>query len=160
MEAVAVREVENISNSNIQVVNLTGITPYTYVSLGTWGNKSEHTGLWYDLEEYFKYHYGSYSGAVSISMNLTSSQLNTINSFAINHDTWTLTYNCSSFARDIWNSVSSIQLSTGIINTPYNLANSIKSVSGYRTGLAFPYNYVVYYANGTGAPRKSTIYVN
>lgn len=152
--------VKNISTSNITVGKLSGIAPGKTVSIGTWGNKSEHTGLWYNLEPYFVYYKSAYAKRVSYSMALTSTSLGTLNTFIKNNDYWSKTTNCSSFSASAWNSVaaSADTISAGVPNTPKNLANNIKSKwpSQYKTGFEVPYNYVVYYAQGTGLPIRST----
>lgn len=93
-------------------------------------------------------------------MNLTESQLNTINNYAVYNDYWSLSNNCSSFASGLWNSVctSSKRVSAGYPKTPANLSNSIKSKTGYSTGAAVPYDYLVMYAQGGNTPQRSTQY--
>lgn len=154
--------VRNNSSANINVGKFSGIAPGKTMSIGTWGNKSEHKGLWYNLEAYFISKYASYGPRVSISYGLTSSQLSTLNSFIINNDKWSTLNNCSSFAVKAWNSIATTnyKLSAGTPNTPKKLADNIKAnyVLSYRVGEAVPWNYLVYYANGTGSPTKSTVY--
>jgi len=144
--------VKNISSSSIQVGQLTGIAPGNMVSVGTWGNKDEHTGLWYDLEEYFTHYAGAFLDSASLTMQLTSSQLSSTNTYITNHDSWSVLNNCSSFASGLWNSVSSTTLSAGTPNTPSSLENSIKSKSGYVNGKILSYDYMVYYAQGSNNP--------
>ena len=147
--------VSNYKSSSITVGKLSGIAQNKLLSVGTWGNKSEHTGLWYGLESKFVAQ-GSYSNRVSLSMDLTQAQLDTINSKIVNGDSWSTLNNCASFAVDVWNSVSSVKLSAGTIKTPTNLRDSIRSKTGYVNGLRFAHTYQVYYANGTGTPTKSS----
>lgn len=154
--------IKNNSGSTISVGNLSGIQSNKTVSVGTWGNKAEHTGLWYDLESYFVSQ-GSYSGRISVSYIMNSSELATLNSMIINGDSWSYLSNCSTFAKNAWNAVAPdpYDLSAGWpINTPSGLASSIQSVfsGSYSTNAAVPYDYVVYYANGTGAPIRSSVY--
>jgi hypothetical protein len=137
------------------------IQPGKTVSLGTWGNQTEHVGLWYNLEAYLVSKNGAYSGRVSASWLMSSSQLATLTSFIKSNDSWSQNVNnCSTFAVGAWNVVvdSYARLSAGVPNTPKNLANSIKSKFGTYVGAAVPYDYVVYYANGTGTPKRSTVY--
>lgn len=154
--------IKNISTSNITVGKLGSIAPGKTISVGTWGNKTEHKGLWYNLESYYVYKNNAYSKRVSYSMALSDTTLTTLNTYIKNNDYWSNTTNCSSFAAGAWNSVaiSSDKISAGIPNTPKNLANNIisKWATQYRTSLSVPYNYVVYYAQGSGTPLKSTIY--
>ena len=152
--------VKNVSSQNIQVGKFSGIAPGKSMSLGTWGNKTEHKGLWYNIEAYFIYKNGFYANRVSTFYILTASQLATLNSYIINNDYWSLSWNCSSFAVGAWNSAvaSSYRLSAGFPNTPASLANNIRATGGYQTGAAVPWNYIVYYAQGTGSPKASTVY--
>ncbi|NOY35832.1 MAG: hypothetical protein GXP44_02850 [bacterium] len=153
--------VKNVSSGNIQVGKFSNIAPGKTMSLGTWGNKSEHTGLWYNLESYFIQSYGYYSNRVSTSYIMTASELANLNSYIINNDYWSLLTNCSSFAASAWNSAvdPSYSLSAGTPNTPSNLADNLMAkFPGYQTGAAVPWDYIVYYAQGTGTPIPSSIY--
>lgn len=156
--------VKNMSQSNINIGKFSGVLPGKTMSIGGWGNKSEHIGLWYNLESYSIYYNSSFPGRVSASYLVTAAQLNTLNSYIINNDRWSLlpiNYNCSSFAAGAWNSFvdSSYRLSAGVLNTPRNLSNSIKAkFPGAPIGGAVPYDYLVYFANGTGSPVRSSIY--
>ncbi len=149
-------KIMNYKSGAITVGKLSGIGQYKSVSLGTWGNKGEHTGLWYNLESKLVSQ-GGYSDRVSLTMELTDAQLAGINNTIANSDSWANLNNCSSFAIKIWNSVSSTQLSNGTFNTPTALKSDIVSKGGV-TGTSVPYDYLVYYANGTGAPIRSTQY--
>ena len=97
------------------------------ITLGTWGNKNGHVGIWYNLESYLVNNGGAYGNRVSLSMNVTQSNIDTINSIISSNDAWSLT-------NKVWNSISSQTLSAGIPNTPTSLMSSIKSKSGYQTG--------------------------
>lgn len=120
--------VSNISTSNITVGKFS-ISPGKTMSLGTWGNKSEHTGLWYNLESYFIKNNSAYGNRVSLRVDIDSSNLSTLNTHMVGYDKWSATNNCSSFAVTSCNKVSSTKLSARVLNTPKNLANSIKGVS-------------------------------
>lgn len=124
---------KNTSSSSIRVGGL-NVGAGHEITFGTWGNKDGHTGIWYNLESYFANNQGAYGNRVSLSMNVTQSDIDTINNIISNNDTWSLTNNCSSFAVKVWNSISSKTLSAGIPNTPTSLMSSIKSKSGYQTG--------------------------
>ena len=137
------------------------LPPSSTATLGTWGNKLEHIGIWYNLESYFVQQSSSnYPNRAYLSMTVTSSDLDALNNYIINHDTWSLTNNCSSFASACWNLVapSNMQVSAGLINTPSNLRSSIINKGGIQDNpqVAIPYFGTVYYANGTGAITPST----
>jgi hypothetical protein len=158
--------VKNVSTGGltINVGKFSGIASGKTMSLGTWDSSvtTEHRGLWYDLEAYKLYKNGAFSGRVSVSYLLNSSQINNLNSYIINHDSWSLSSPCSSFAVNAWNSVvdSSYRLSPGIPSTPTNLRNNIKIKfkNQYATNGPIPYDYAVYYANGTNTPIRSNIF--
>lgn len=124
---------KNTSSSSVTVGGL-NVGSGHEITFGTWGNKNQHTGIWYNLESYFANNSSAYGNRVSLSMSVTQSNINTINNIISNNDTWSLTNNCSSFAVKVWNSVSSTSLSAGLPNTPTSLMSSIKSKSGYQTG--------------------------
>lgn len=147
--------IANNTSSNIIVGKLSQITPGTTVTMGTWGNKAEHTGLWYNLESNFVSQ-GAYANRVSLTTDITSSQLSSLSSLIANNDAWSYTNNCSSFAEKAWNSVSSTKIDAGLVDTPKNLASSITAIGWYNTGRIVPWDYSIYYAQGTGTPKYST----
>lgn len=139
--------IENISGSAINVGALLVASGKT-VTIGTWGNKDEHTGLWYNLEGYFQNSFNAYANAVSLRVDLTYKLLGTVSQNIINNDTWTALSNCSTFATKIWNSVCSTTVSAGVPSTPTATVQSIKSYSNlYSTGVDIPYFGTVYYGN-------------
>lgn len=148
--------VRNVSTSNITVGKL-AVSPNMTTSLGTWWSNVQplHNGLWYDLEAYKINYNGAYGSRISASYIMTSSEFAQLNAYILSHDSWSPTSNCSTFASGAWNTTvaSSYTVSAGIPNTPKNLANGIKSVfpTTYSTGYSLPYNYSVYYANGSNA---------
>jgi methionine-rich copper-binding protein CopC len=149
--------VKNISSSNITVGKFS-IQPNKTITLGTWGNTDEHHGLWYSLEAYNVYKQSAWSDRVSLLVEIDSTALSTLTSHIINYDKWSITNNCSSFAVKGWNKICSTTLSAGVINTPTNLKNSIVNTGLSSTGIAVPYDYVVYYANGSNTPIRSSVF--
>lgn len=126
------------------------------VTVGTWGNKNEHTGLWYNLEGYFQNSTNAYANAVSLRVDLSSNLLSTVSQNIKNNDSWTVLSNCSTFATKVWNSVCSTTVSAGVPNTPTATMQSIKSYSNlYSTGVGIPYFGTVYYGN---PPVASSVY--
>lgn len=67
---------------------------------------------------------------------LTGNQLDTLNKTINNNDTWSLSKNCSYFAKTVWNSVNDNVILSG--TNPSSLADSIKNKSGYQTNLSIP----------------------
>ena len=124
---------KNTSSSAIIIGGL-NVQPGHEITLGTWGNKSQHKGLWYNLESYYIHEGNAYANRVSLTMDVTSSDVTSINRYISSNDEWSLLDNCSSFAEGLWNRVSSNDISAGFPETPKKLADSIKSESGYETG--------------------------
>lgn len=125
--------------------------PNNECTFGTFNLRGADPGLWFNLESYWIYYNGDYSNRVSLSINITQSDLNTINSLLETSDNWTAINNCSSLAVRIWNAVadSSLHLSAGVPNAPSNLMNSIRSKSSYQTGRVISFSYPVgYMSNG------------
>lgn len=142
--------IKNISPKKIYIGDLLVNSGHS-VTIGTWGNKNEHEGLWYNLEGYLAYMENVYSSNISMHVYLTQTLLNNVNTNIKQNDNWSLTNNCSSFAARIWNSVCSNKISAGTPNTPANLAKSIKShKTKYGTNKPVPYDFGVYY----GYPSK------
>jgi len=131
------------THSFIALKNISGfvITIGTYdvdpddeITVGIWGNKLPHKGLWYNMESYFVNQKDSYTNRVSLSMNIDNTQLETITEIIKSSNRWSCFFNCTNLAAKIWNAVSSEKLSCGFWNTPSSLANSIKSYEFYETG--------------------------
>lgn len=121
----------NTSNSNITVGHMP-VAPGDSITIGTFGNRSAHSGIWYNIEGYC----GTSSTSYSLVTGATASELVSINAAINNHDYWRVSNNCSSFARDVWNAGNSGRTVSG--GNPAALANSIKSFSGYITNPTIP----------------------
>ncbi len=112
------------------------------ITFGTW-DLSVHRGVWYNLEAYCINHAGKMPNRISVSMNVTMSQVDIIN-FGIDlwSNYWSLTDNCSSFAVSIWNGASKLvsgpEVSAGAISTPQGLYNNIKNINGYQINQRVP----------------------
>lgn len=125
---------ENISNRNIVVLGNT-VAPGKGITVGTFGNKNDGLGIYINLEAYGIEHGDGYSNRVSLTIRLTQTKLNKVNSTMESNNKWTLTKNCSWFATQAWNQVcpSNKKLSAGLIPTPATLSKNIKKISGYAT---------------------------
>ncbi|MGN1343403.1 MAG: hypothetical protein ACI4U3_02405 [Traorella sp.] len=136
--------IKNVSGSTIQVGKMTVINGDS-VSIGTFGNISQHKGIWYNIELAL-----SVSTYVSITRTIESTSiLNTLNNKINSKDSWSITNTCSKFAATVWNSVFDDKVSTGIL--PSGLANSIKNYN-YSTNAAMPLKSTssIYYHTSTG----------
>lgn len=150
--------IENTGTKDITVGNLTNIAPGRTVSIGTWGNKDEHEGVWYNLESYYIDKYDAYEPRVSLSMEITKSELKIINEAILKNNEWGLTNNCASFSSRIWNKIApkSKKVSDGSPDNPASLGESIASKKGYEEGKSVPYDYKVYYEDPKKGPQRST----
>lgn len=143
---------ENTSSSSITIGGLT-VAAGEEITFGTWGNKSAHTGIWYNLESYFIHNQNAYTNRVSRSVVVTPNDIDDINTIIANNDTWSVLNNCASFAVKVWNAVAATTLTAGSPNTPTSLMASIKSKAGYRTGRAVQQNTRIgYVSSGSFVP--------
>lgn len=123
--------VKNIGVSTITVGHMS-VPVGQSITIGTFNNRKNHKGIWYNIEGYN----GINATCYGLTTGLTGSQLNTFNNTLNNNDTWTVTKNCSYFAKTVWNSVNSPDTLSG--TNPLSLANSIKKKSGYITNPSIP----------------------
>jgi hypothetical protein len=130
--------VQNVSGSTLTIGQMS-VTQSTTITLGTWGNKSQHSGVWYNLESVY-YNGGYYDGVVSLSYCLTAEQLTTFNDYVVGHDSWTLFNNCATFAHDCWNTACWPSLSGSGLITPGGLCNAISAWTWYQTNNPIPLN--------------------
>lgn len=105
------------------------MTPGETVTVGFWGNLG-NAGVWYNVESYAIDKFNLFNGRVSVKMTITQEDVSKINSYIAKHDYWNISYNCSCFVKDIWNSVSDDELSCGwMVNLPTWLCDSITKKS-------------------------------
>ncbi len=128
------------------------IDPGETITFGIYGNRVENNGVWYNLESHLidtNTTVPAYEGSVSLTIMVDDDDISLIHSYILNNNTWSIDYNCSSFAADVWNQISEIYLDpyNSIIDydTPRKLANEIKEISGYSEGLQFDSNTTVGY---------------
>lgn len=128
--------IRNKTNSNIYVLGVP-VTPNGSITIGTFGNQKDKfgTGIYTNLEAYKIKYKGAYKSRVSLSINLTYSQLNTVQNTMRANNQHTPRCNCAWFAAKVWNSVApdSLWLYAGSITpTPKMLANDIKTHKGWK----------------------------
>ena len=92
------------------------IAPDTSITVSTRGNRCEHSGIWYNLEGYYKYYLNAFllSESLRHSGLTDQSQLDTVNQALANADHWSVIYNCTSFSAGLWNAVCSDTLCAGV----------------------------------------------
>lgn len=97
--------VENVSDTAQTVGGMT-LAPGTCISMGTYGNKREHAGLWFGLESYLHTtEQRPFSDCISIQTSLDAAQLDTLNQNLLRADHWSSLHNCASFVIAMWNAV-------------------------------------------------------
>ena len=140
-----------ITNVSAQEINVGGllIAPGSSLTVSTRGNRSEHSGIWYNLEGFYKYYLNSsyYQNLYAIQVSLDQSQLDTVNQALANADHWSALFNCTSFSVGIWNAVCSDTLCAGVPETPADLKSDMLARFADKTvfGPEVPYDYIVYY---------------
>ena len=126
--------VHNSNSYSIKVGHMT-VPSRSAVTISTFGNRTAHKGVWYNVEGY----YSSVIEAEDIaklSTGITQAELTTLNYYINNYDAYEMiTNNCSHFSMRCWNAVSDITLTGG---TPLILYNSIKAQGGVTSGIDVP----------------------
>ena len=124
--------IKNTSSADLSVLGFS-LKPGSELYLGTYGNLSNGNGLYWSHEPYAATHQGeTYTGRVSLTQDISSSQLTTVTNWVKAHNLWTLIGNCSWFAASAWDTVAVNKVSAGrFIPTPSQLKASISSLSGW-----------------------------
>ena len=122
----------NDTDSTLRI-GLATVNPKTEISISGW-SVTEHSGLWYNRDLYHTKYEHWFEDRVSLTEVIsTTEELASINEYISNNDSWQLWNNCSTFAINVWNSVSSTQIDDDLIDTPEKLKERIKNISGYET---------------------------
>lgn len=121
----------NTSNSQITIGHFP-VAPNDSITIGTFGNRSAHRGIWYNIEGCFSTSTTRYSLVTA----LTIAELQKVNETINNNDSWSITNNCSSFAVKVWNSGPSGITVSGW--NPADLVSSIKESPYYTTNVTVP----------------------
>ena len=124
----------NDSDFSIRVGHMT-VEEGDFVTIGSYGNRDAHRGIWYNIEAYRQP-----SSVYAYGRPITSAQLESINNTINSRDSYSLIdNNCCHFAVDVWN--------TGLSNTHNDLAyggipelvvDSIQSKAGHITNYDLP----------------------
>lgn len=148
---------KNISKSNQTIAGVV-VKPNESITIGTYGNQGSGKGVYVNLEAYYAQIYNSYANRVSLTMNISSSQLKTISSKIDKCNKWTYTNNCAWFAKEVWNSVApkNKRLAAGVPPTPKTLSKNIKKNSTYKKKISLPKGKSVYRYNTNGRASSSS----
>ncbi len=131
--------IKNKTNSTIYVLGVP-VMPSGAITVGTWGDQKDKygRGIFTNMEAYKIKYKGEFKKRVSLSMNITYSQLYTAQETmkTMNFDYKSLNKNCSLFAAKTWNSVATpknkLSASNFLINKPSNLAADIMTKKGWK----------------------------
>ena len=138
----------NVSDHDIEVGGLR-IAPDTEMTFSPRGNRWEHTGIWYNLEGYYKRYLADsyYQNIYAVQTSLDQGQLDVVNRNLAKSDHWSAYFNCAAFTESMWNAVCADTLSAGQPYTPENLRNDILAKYGALAAYnpQVPYDYIVYY---------------
>ena len=101
----------NTSSTDINV-GIYSVKPMEEITIGKWGggveNRNDHVGIWYNRESELINNYQEMTNRSSFSMEVSLADIDKINKHIADEDYWSLDDNCSTFAFNIWNDVSSI----------------------------------------------------
>ena len=106
--------VRNVSDHDIEVGGLR-IAPDTEMTFSPRGNRWEHTGIWYNLEGYYKRYLADsyYQNIYAVQTSLDQGQLDVVNRNLAKSDHWSAYFNCAAFTESMWNAVCADTLSAG-----------------------------------------------
>lgn len=158
--------VRNVSDESVDVGMFTDTPSKQALTIGSWGNRTEHKGVWYSLESRLvSKHPTSYTPRVSVSYLLDESDLETLNTYIGDNDSYGLVggwNNCSTFASKAWNEVvpkdERVSAYGILLRTPKTLSANIQEQwpNEYSENEPIPTDIsTVYYANGNEAIVKS-----
>ncbi len=107
--------VENLTSKNL-TVGLYKLGPYDGVSVGTFGHtRYDGWGIYYNIEAYAQNTHGL-GRYTTLSEELTQSELDVLSNAILSYrNSWSYFRNCTSFAADVWNSVSDTKMSAFIL---------------------------------------------
>lgn len=123
--------IKNVGVSTIKIGHMS-VAVGDSITVGTFNKRENHTGIWYNLEG----NQGSKGTSYGLTCGLTGAQITTVTDTINAHNEWSVTKNCSYFAKTVWNSVNSSAKLSG--NDPLTLANNIKKINGYVTNPSIP----------------------
>lgn len=120
----------NTCSSQITIGHMP-VDPGDSVTIGTFGNRTEHAGIWYNIEGCL----GTSTTTYALATGLTIAELQKVNATINSNDSWSISNNCSAFAVKVWNSGPVGGVSGW---NPTALVSSIKGNSNYQTNIAIP----------------------
>lgn len=130
------------------------VPAHSGVTVSIWNNINDKQGIIYNADSYLHYEKGRYANRVSLTITVTSSDLDIISDYLTDssNDWYNLaTYNCVDFCLDIWYSVCDwYSFSTASPSSPRVLYNSIIQFYDHEVNVQIVSNDTVgYYENGS-----------
>jgi len=122
--------VKNLSDDPFVIAGYT-VDPDEELTIGTWAQEA-YWGIWFNLESYYLKN-NLYKGNVSVGREIADHvDLEILNSYTKDKDTWNFSQNCTLFALGMWNTIAREDKMTinGII-TPAGLKAKIKEFKTY-----------------------------
>lgn len=121
--------VKNTSSSNITVGYFT-LEPNKSVTVGSW-IQTCHNGMLYNIEKVYM-ELGRYQGRISLTTDITLTDLQPLSEYILKNDRWTFSKNCSYHATKMFNTVANdsdkVDLKTSLI-TPSKLYKYINAIN-------------------------------
>ncbi len=120
-----------------QETHVVSVIPDQVISIGSWAEwlPEKLRGTWIN-QEYMLYIEGTPSDQYSLIAYIDDSACQKMQKLTKKNCKWTLTYNCSAYAADIWNDVTDEKDLSPYAPwaSPRSLSNKIKGRSGYELG--------------------------
>lgn len=124
-------EVKNTSKKEITVGRYK-LKAGDSMTVGTWGNKSNGKGIYYNMEAYYHKTIAPYNPRYSYSKTITAKQVKTLSDKINLNNTWTYDRNCTSFSKQVWNSIASSKEKLTGSNYPSSVSIAITNIKGYK----------------------------
>ena len=125
--------VHNYSSNSVTIGHMS-VPQNSYITIGTFDNRSAHNGIWYNIEGYNIYAINQVTYSTTAYMLTSSSEISTLNVAINTHDYWMTSFNCSHFAAYRWNQITPSGLHV-LPSYPGYLKSSIDSIGGTSSGL-------------------------
>lgn len=138
--------IQNLRSNSTKIGRMS-VDMYKTISIGKWSIE-EHQGIWYNIE-LNRDDIKSVSDTIYMDEYITDDQLNDLNIYLCDKkiDKYNVFEdNCSTFAMNVWNKISSRQVDAGKVNNPMYLYNFMKNYDYFKNS-NMPYEDRVGYYN-------------
>ena len=125
---------KNVSEKAILINNLYILKPKGELTFSWWAISS-HFGIWYNLEAYYIADFDKYDERVSLTQTVKENDLEVINDYLKNHDSYSPLNNCSKHSLELFNLIGGNKIAVPLITTPKYVTEKIKKTPGYETNI-------------------------